>query len=142
MLGHMSINVINPTVAVTNPVQAEFVKHSIEVYKDFIRPFLPECKVFHHTPENNACEKTGICVLEISSPDKTRGAAAVFALARPQKSTYTLRVKGADAGKQYKVTLDNSREQFIVDGKVLRSEGIIIEIPSPMTSELVLYEKI
>ena len=142
MLGHMSINVINPTVAVTNPVQAEFVKHSIEVYKDFIRPFLPECKVFHHTPENRTCEKTGICVLEISAPDKTRGAAAVFALARPQKSTYTLRVKGADAGKQYKVTLDNSREQFIVDGRVLRSEGITIEIPSPMTSELFLYEKI
>ncbi len=142
MLGHMSINVIHPAGATDNTVQAEFVKRSIQVYKDFIRPILPDCKIFHHTEENKACEEKGICILEIASPDKSKGAATVFTLANPEKNIINLRLKGADMGKTYKVTLDNSGATFTVSGKELKSEGINIEIDHALSSELVMYERI
>ena len=140
MLGHMSINVTRPASATENPVQAEFVKHSIQVYKDFIRPILPQCKIFHHTEENKACDETGICILEIASPDKSKGVATIFTLANPEKNVINLRLKGANMGKTYKVTLDNSGASFTASGKELCFDGINIEIDHALSSELVLYE--
>jgi alpha-galactosidase len=136
----MSINVTRPASATENPVQAEFVKHSIQVYKDFIRPILPQCKVFHHTEENKVCDETGICILEIASPDKSKGVATIFTLANHEKNVINLRLKGANMGKTYKVTLDNSGASFTASGKELCSDGINIEIDHALSSELVLYE--
>lgn len=142
MLGHMSINVTSPASAELNTVQADFVKHSISVYKEFIRPFLSESKIYHHTAETKKCIEDGFCALEIASPDKSKGAATVFSLAAPESKSYTLKIKGAALGKEYKVTLDNSGESFKISGRDLSLHGINIFIPSPMSSELVLYEEI
>lgn len=138
MLGHMSLNVISPPDAEINSEQMEFVRHSVDLYKTFIRPFLSEAKVFHHTPD---LRKDDFAVLEIASPDSARGAIAVFTLANI-KGKKTIRAKGADASKNYKVTLDNDRASFTVSGRELKQNGITICIPSPMSSELILYEEV
>lgn len=138
MLGHISLNVISPADAEINTEQMEFVKHSIKIYKDFIRPFLAESKIYHHTPD---VKKDEFSALEIVSPDSSRGAIAVFALAG-KCGEIKLRVKGADQAKQYKVTLDNDGSVFTVSGRELRQSGITVDIPSAMSSELVLYEEI
>ena len=33
-----------------SPQQIESARYHIEIYKTFIRPFLPTCRVYHHTP--------------------------------------------------------------------------------------------
>ena len=138
MLGHMSLNVIAPPDAKINSEQMKFVRHSVEVYKTFIRPFLSEAKVFHHTPD---LKKDEFAILEIASPDSSKGAIAVFALANI-KGEKAIRAKGANASKNYKVTLDNDGVSFIVSGRDLKQKGIVVNIPSPMSSELVLYEEV
>ncbi len=138
MLGHMSLNVIAPPDAEINSEQMDFVCHSVDVYKTFIRPFLSEAKVFHHTPD---LKKNEFAILEIASPDSSKGAIAVFALANI-KGEKNIRAKGADASKNYKVTLDNDGVSFIVSGRELKQKGIVINITSPMSSELVLYEEV
>lgn len=136
MLGHISLNVISPAAAEINTEQMKFVKHSVEIYKSFIRPFLAKSKVYHHTPDVKNDE---FSVLEIAAPDGKRGAIAAFALAGA-KGQLTVCAKGADQSENYKVTLDNDRESFVVSGRELKQNGIIIDIPASLSSELILYE--
>ena len=140
MLTHMSLNVIAPAGAEINTVQAEFVRHSVDVYKNFIRPFLPEAKVFHHTPESAKGADNG-CVLEISSPDCKKGAIGVFSFPCG-KTDFNVIPKGINAGMNYKVTLDNSGAEFNVSGYELITHGLKINLPSALSSELILFEAI
>lgn len=138
MLGHISLNVVAPHGAQVNSEQMEFICHSIETYKSFIRPFLAKSKIFHHTPD---VKKDDFCVTEIASPDCEKGAVTVFALAGA-KGEILVKPKGADLSKRYKITLDNSRSSFEISGRELMQNGISAYIPCSMSSELILYEAI
>ncbi len=142
MLTHMSLNVIAPAAAIVNPVQMEFVKHSVQLYKDFIRPFLPTCKVYHHTPDSREAANNGYVQIEITAQDCTRGAIGVFALVGCGARTLHVPVKGVDASKMYRVTLDNTRSSFEISGIALLQNGIYTQLHASLTSELITYEQI
>lgn len=141
MLGHMSLNTITPFGRENNPLQMEFVKHSVEIYKNFIRPFLPTAKIYHHTPDTAEIHRNGFACIEITSQDKTKGAITAYTLVNPEKTDYTVFPKGIDAGKTYTVTLDNTGEEFEVSGRQIMTHGINIRIPSALSSEMILYEE-
>lgn len=141
MLGHMSLNTVTPFGSENNPIQIDFIKHSVDIYKNFIRDFLPTSKVYHHTPDTVETHKNGYSCLEISSTDKTKGAITAFTLINPKTDTFTVFPKGIDTGKTYTVTLDNNNETFDVSGRQLRSHGISIRIPTALSSELILYKE-
>ena len=81
-------------------------------------------------------------VMEIASPNGDKGAAALFTMPGGKSDRYTFLPRGVDAGKTYRVTLDNSRQSFELPGWKLLSEGISVRIPGSMASELVLYEEV
>ena len=141
MLGHMSLNTVTPFGSENNPIQMEFVKHSIDIYKNFIRDFLPDSKIYHHTPDTVKTHKNGFSCLEIASEDRSKGAITAFTLVKPETDVFTVFPKGIDAGKTYTVTLDNNNETFEVSGRQLRSHGISIRIPTALSSELILYKE-
>ena len=140
MLGHMSLNVVSPRTAVINPVQMSFIRHSVDLYKNFIRKFLPDSKVYHHTPETAKTLENGYSVLEISSADGTKGAIAAFTMSASVNDKLNIVPKGINAGVEYKITLDNSGATFVLNGYEIISRGIDVYIPSSLSSELVLYE--
>lgn len=142
MLTHMSINVISPVTAEMNELQLDFVKHSIRLYKEFIRPFMPTAKTYHHTPDTVDTFENGFSALEIASPDGERGALAAFKLCGTNESVRKIRLKGADATKNYEVIFDNDNEKVVVSGRELKYEGVSVYIPSSLSSELVLYKAI
>jgi len=142
MLTHMSLNVVAPAAAAINPVQLEFVKHSTDIYKNFIRPILPASKVCHHTPDSAQALKNGFTALEIYTPDKTKGAAVVFSLPGCKSTAVNIKLKGVSASHKYKVTLDNERVSFVVSGSELCGHGTDVKIPSVLSSELILFEAI
>lgn len=142
MLGHMSLNTIAPFGTEINPVQMEFVKHSVDIYKNFIRDFLPDSKVYHHTPDTAENIRNGYSCIEIASADKSKGAVAAFTLANAKTDTFTVFPKGIDAGKTYIVTLDNSGEEFEANGRQIMTHGIKIHIPCSLSSELILYKEL
>ena len=142
MLTHMSLNIVAPAATEPNPVQMEFVKHSVQVYKDFIRPMLPTAKIYHHTPDNRIVREEGFCAYEIAAPDGSKGAVAVYTLTNVGQTSRCILPKGINAGKTYKVTLDNSRASITASGYELQNSGIRVNIPASMASELVLFEVI
>ena len=136
MLGHMSLNVISPPGAEINCEQMEFVQHSVKIYKDFIRPFLSQSKIYHHTPD---LKKNEFAVIEIASSDSSQGAIGIFSLAGI-KGNKVIKPKGIDVSENYIVYFDNDRCSFEISGRELRQKGIEIDISSAMASELVLYK--
>ncbi len=142
MLTHMSLNVVAPATAQINPVQMEFIRHSTDIYKNFIRGFLPNAKTYHHTPETAKALEEGFCALEIASPDCKKCAIAAFTLADSKAESFTVTPKGISPNFNYKVTLDNSGAVFFASGYDLVSKGICIRIPSSLSSELILIEAV
>ena len=136
MLGHISLNVISPEGAEINTQAIEFIRHSTDIYKSFIRPFLAECKTYHHTPD---LTDSDISTLEISAPDKTKGALTVITLCNCKENNIVVKPKGIDASKNYRVTLDNDGETFEISGRQLKTHGIPVEISASLSSELILY---
>ncbi len=142
MLTHMSLNVVAPAAALLNPLQIEFVKHSTDIYKSFIRPFLPTAKVCHHTPDSFEAFDEGFTALEIYSPDKSKGAATAFSLPSFRGGCVNIKLKGVSAARKYKVTLDNDRVSFVSSGAELCSCGINVNLSSALSSELILFEAV
>ena len=138
MLTHMSLNVVAPFETAPNPVQMDFIKHSVGIYKDFIRPMLPTCKVYHHTPETYNNDNT--TVLEIASADGKKAAITVFTHSGTNVKTVTVKPRGIDAGLTYRVTLDNKGETLTVSGYDLLTNGLCLRIPASLSSELILIE--
>ena len=140
MLTHLSMIPFTPFAAQPSEEQLEFVKHSVEVYKNFIRKFLPVCRVYHHTDDVRKTLADGLTVLEIASPDHRMGALAAFTMPEAKENAFVLHPKGIDSSLTYRVTLDNSRETFEMKGSEIRQRGIRVEIPSSLSSELILWE--
>ena len=141
MLTHMSLNVIVPMKTEINPDLLEFVKHSTDIYKDFIRPILPTSLIYHHTPETDEAYKNGFSVLEIATPDKTKGAITVFSTENNNGNSISIKPRGVAINKNYKIWLDNDRASFNISGFSLINNGISINLNSPMISELILFEE-
>ncbi len=142
MLTHISLNVIAPPGLEPNRESMEFIKHSTEIYKSFIRPFLPQAKIFHHTPTQSDIEKSKYIALEAASPDGKKSAIAVFADTGYSGERITIIPKGVDYGKIYSVTSDNSRQKFTLMGSYLLTSGIDITLSAPLSSELLLIEEV
>ena len=139
MLGHISLNVISPADANINKMQMAFIKHSTDIYKEFIRPFLSESKIYHHTPDLNGSDYS---VLEISAPDKSKGAITVITLCGTNEKSIMVKPKGIDISKNYQVTLDNDSYTYQISGEKLKRNGICVDIKTALSSELVLYKSI
>ncbi len=139
LLGHISLNVISPANADINEKQIAFIKHSTDIYKSFIRPFLANSKIYHHTPDLNESDYS---VLEIASPDKNKCAITVITLCNTNERSLTVKPKGIDILKNYKVTFDNDCYSYDVKGAEIKQKGIEVHINTSLSSELVLIEKI
>ena len=140
MFGHISLNVFGPRDAEMNPQVFEFIRHSTDLYKSFIRPILPKSMIYHHTPDTKEAIKNGLAVIELVSDDMTKGVLGVFTLACNAGNPVTVHPKGLDAGKNYRVYFDNTRTSALVSGYELMNSGIRIAIPSSLSSELITFE--
>ena len=136
-------NTYNPLGSEMNADELAFVRRSFEIYKEFIRPYMTDGLIFHHTPELYGSHPSGRCVLERAAADGSRGVIGVFQLAdlRPGEETVTVYPRGLDAGRTYTVTLDNSRAEFTASGYSLINGGVRLRLPASLSSELILYRE-
>ena len=140
LFGRPTVPVSYPPHAAPNPLQLERLRHIVALYKDFVRPFLADSRIYHHTPSFDGLEPQGWGVLELAAADYSRALAGVFQLAAPQQTEYVLRPRGLDVSRHYRVTLDNRRQAFELDGFTLAQTGLVVRLEGALTSELILFE--
>ena len=125
-----------------NPLLLARIKHAVELYKDFVRPFMSTGRIYHHTPTFDGPEPQGWGVLELSSRDAARGICGLFQLSAPGEPEYLLRLRGLDLSRRYRVTFDSAGQTCEVDGFTLMKQGLTVRLEGPLTSELLLFEAV
>ena len=126
------------------PATREKFLHYSRIYKTFIRPMLPTCKVYHHAPVDatGGGESGGWLAMEFTSPDRKKGWGTVIRLANATPDAYLLKPKGLNERTTYRVTFDNAGRTEDIPGAKLAREGLSIRPPADPRSELVLFEQI
>jgi alpha-galactosidase len=142
ILSHPIFRGVSTTLEELNPLLRARVVHAMELYKDFIRPLLPECRVFHHTGPLPLFELTPWCVLEYAAADRSRAVIGLFRTADVGDDLYVVRPRGLDRGRAYRIVFDNTGEVVQGWGSTLIQEGIGVRLPGNLTSELLLIEAI
>lgn len=137
-----TLGFFHPLGASWNPILLNRVKHYIELYKNFIRPFMPTGRIYHHTPALDGPEPQGWGVLELASHDRARGMCGLFQLASSQQTEYLLKLRGLDVSRRYRVTFDNTGQTCQIDGFTLMKQGFTVRLEGALTSELLLFEAI
>ncbi len=125
----------------TPQLQKQF-QHYTEIYKSFIRPMLPDCEVWLHAPVNAAggIKSGDWFAMEFTSPDRTKGWAIVIHLSQAAPNVYSLKPKGLDAAKDYKVTFDNTGASSQLNGSHMAKDGLPIRLGAGQFSEVILFE--
>ena len=141
LFGRPSTNDYNCVGSKPNPAQIDFVRHTFDLYKSFVRPMTGKDLVFHHTPEVNGTQPQGVCVLERAAEDGSRSMIGVFHLCSAGERETQVFPRGLDAGARYRVTLDNSGAVCKADGFTLCNQGLRVRLDGALQSELVLIEK-
>jgi alpha-galactosidase len=138
---------VAPTVEELSPQHRERYLHYANIYKEFIRPLLPTCKMYHHAPVSSrgGVESSGWCVTEYAAPDGAQGWATIFRIGDSESDTYLFTPRGLDHGETYRVTFDSGwhRQQgktATIAGWRLMCEGLQIRLEAVMSSELLLFE--
>ena len=140
VLGVPGISGVSPIGEPVNPAYLVKLKKYIAVYKDFIRPIHRDAQIYHHTQEIPGQNGKGWCVLEFTVPDGSKGYAAAFRLPGVTEDTYTLKFRGVDPSKKYRLTAYPDESAFEVSGAQLAQQGYEIRLESALTSKLVLIE--
>lgn len=150
IFGRPTTNDYNAVGSELNPIQIETVRHTLDIYKKHIRPYIDESVIYHHTPElvgdpsasgATVDQPRGTGILERASEDGRHGVIGIFNLADATGNTvHTVYPKGIDPSLAYDVTLDNSGATIRMTGAQLMNSGIRVSLSGSLTSELVIYE--
>jgi len=114
-------------------------KRYTNLYKTFVAPLLPGCRVYHHTPVVRVeGEVTPYCVLEYTAANQESSLVGIFKLT-DEAAPYRFFPKGLDASRKYRVTFDNAGSSVETDGLALRQQGLPIHLTNALSSELLLF---
>ena len=123
-----------------------YLKHKMcgynELYKEFMRPLLKDCDVFHHTPFQPVMTAAAHTVLEYSKKDRSAAMIVDFAQTPDGAGRQVIYPRGIHRGYEYNVTFMNSGEQVRMRGIDICTQGIVIHVGQTMSSEMVLFSKI
>lgn len=133
---------VAPNLDMLTPLRRERYLRYVELYKTFIRPLLPGCRMYHHAPANarRGVEDGGWFAVEYASADGNKGWATIVRIGPSESDVYHLFPRGLDAGATYRVTMDNRDQTVCLDGWRLLQDGIRLRLEAVGSSELLLFE--
>jgi len=142
LFGHPCYSRTAPLWTAANPAATERIVHHIQLYKDFMRPILSSCRVFHHTPVLPMEGYNDWCVLEYVAADAARGYAGLFRLNPVGSPVFEFRPRGLSRARRYRVVFENEGAAVERTGDDLARNGFPVRLERPLTSELVLFEAV
>ena len=136
------VGVMPPNSGPINSYRLDRHKRYIKLFKEFVRPMLTDCKMYHHAPITSKTSGKDWFVIEYASPDHLHGVALLIRLEQAKEQNFHFRPRGLHRGMSYKVHLDNSNQSYIISGRELMQTGLIIDIENLYGSELLLFESV
>jgi len=161
------VGMVAPSVEELSPERQARFLHYGKIYKEFIRPLLPTCKMYHHEPVNARAgvESSPWFATEYASPERIKGWALIVRMRngagdlyvhkypnevindfevtagqRYERDTYLFKPRGLDPAKTYRVTFDSLDTTVTIDGLHLLQDGLQIRLENVGMSELLLFE--
>lgn len=133
---------VAPSLEELSPERRERFTHYINLYKKFIRPILPTCKMYHHSPVSSkgGVTSSGWFAMEYTAPNRSKGWATIVRIGTTDSDTYLFKPRGLDRGKTYRVTFDSTGETVKQSGLDLVRDGLPVRLESMFSSELLLFE--
>lgn len=80
LFAHPPFGYTHATGSRPNPLQLARLRHTVELYKAFVRPFHRSSRIYHRTPVVEGLDPHGWGVLELASRDRQRAVAGLFRL--------------------------------------------------------------
>ena len=113
-----------------------------KTYKEFIRPLLPECMVYHHSPISNRGGVTSSpwFAMEFASGSRDKGWATLVRMGPSESDEYRFKPRGLARGLGYTVKYDSTGESVRVDGLRLTNDGLVVRLEEVGSSELLFFE--
>ena len=142
LFAHPSAIGIAPTAEEANPLYMKAIRHAFGLYKTFMRPMLPESKVYHHTPVLPFSEAGDWTVLEYASADASKAYAGLFRNSDSGAAEYCFKPRGLKMSRRYRVRFDNRDEAVVRSGFDLMQSGITVRIEGGIRSELLLFDEV
>ena len=142
VFAHPTISGLTPSLIEANPGLLALAKKYVTLYKDFIRPWHRDARLYHHTPVIPGIEASGWCALENVAADRTRAVAGVFRLVNAPDDLYVFRFRGLDPARRYRVTTEPGGLVCEVAGVELQEHGVRVRLDTPLTSRLLLCEAV
>lgn len=140
VMSHPMVSGLASNKEYLNPDMVATVKKYVGIYKNFIRPWHRNSRVYHHTPVIEGADGVGWAALEYVSEDKTKAVAAVFRLVNASESVYAFKFNGLDPALIYKVTFEPDGCFIKLKGYELMQLGVEIYLDNALTSKLMLLE--
>ncbi len=148
LFGKPTTNSYNACGSEYNVKQLEIIKHSFDIYNNFIRPYAKDSLIYHHTPEINGIRPLGTGVIERASETGDRSVIGVFRLAEESgKEPVTVYPRGILPTGEYRVIYDNMSDcgrrdvASTVSGFDLVQRGLRVDLEDALTSELIIIER-
>ena len=132
---------IAPSVEELTPYLKEKALRYNRMYKEFFRPLMKDCLVYHHTPFQSILKAHESTVLEYASKDKAQSLIAIFLTTPSDNETMKVIPRGVSREKHYNVTFDNSCETVCMSGNDLLNRGVTVPTLTSMTSEFIIIKE-
>jgi hypothetical protein len=133
-----------PSLEEMAPKSLEGFRRYAKMYREFIRPILRECIVYHHSPisSRGGVGDSPWFAMEFASSDRDKGWATIVRMGPSESDEYRFNPRGLNREGDYVVTFDSTRETARVDGLRLVQEGLSIRLEEVCSSELLLFENV
>lgn len=134
---------VAPSAGALTPTRRDRFLHYANIYKEFIRPKMPDCRMYHHAPvsDSGGVESGGWFAVEFTSADRRAGWATIVRIGKTDSPIYRFRPRGLLMERDYTVTLDSLDTTAVICGADLFIHGLPIRMESMAMSELILFEE-
>jgi alpha-galactosidase len=118
--------------------QHAVAKEEFQLYKDRLRPLIRDANLYHVSQRPDGVNWDGI---EYFDPARGTGVLYAFRGSTPHESKHMFKLEGLNPRQDYRLTFhDHSAGDRTLSGKELMEKGILLQLVSPNSSEIVFLD--
>ncbi len=121
--------------SVWTPEQHEAARQAIALYKRELRPLIRDARLYHVSPRPDGVQWDG---MQYWNPQRAKGVVFAFRGSVPGESEHRFVLSGLDISTRYHLHFqDGTAPDRTATGSELMSEGLVVRLQNPLSSELV-----